>query len=94
MFAERRYAGTSVEEIATRAGYTIGVLYAHFSGKRELFRTLSRTSRSSPRAPSFTQRIRPPLSNLEEMDGPEVPKEVLFSALRPHFHDRADAHAQ
>ncbi|MDF5758932.1 TetR/AcrR family transcriptional regulator [Spongiactinospora sp. TRM90649] len=40
VFAEHGYAGASVDEIAAQAGYTIGALYSHFSGKDELFLTL------------------------------------------------------
>jgi AcrR family transcriptional regulator len=40
VFAEQGFAGASVDEIASRAGYTIGALYSHFSGKDELFLTL------------------------------------------------------
>ena len=37
IFAEHGFSGASVDEIAARAGYTIGALYTHFSGKEELF---------------------------------------------------------
>ncbi|GIH23726.1 TetR family transcriptional regulator [Acrocarpospora phusangensis] len=40
VFAEQGFAGASVEEIARRAGFTIGALYAHFPGKDDLFLTL------------------------------------------------------
>lgn len=36
VFAERGYAGTSVQEIATRAGLTTGAIYANFDGKAHL----------------------------------------------------------
>jgi AcrR family transcriptional regulator len=36
LFAERGYAGVGTEEIVRAAGVTRGVLYHHFSGKREL----------------------------------------------------------
>lgn len=39
-FAEHGFAGASVDEIAGRAGYTIGALYTHFPGKDELFLSL------------------------------------------------------
>ncbi|MBO3751865.1 TetR/AcrR family transcriptional regulator [Streptosporangiaceae bacterium NEAU-GS5] len=40
IFAEHGFSGASVDEIAARAGYTIGALYTHFSGKEELFLSL------------------------------------------------------
>src|SRR5205823_12981328 len=41
LFAERGYAAASVEQIANRAGYTIGALYDHFEGKEGLFLALA-----------------------------------------------------
>src|SRR4051812_40283794 len=40
LFAERGYAGTSIEEIIQRAGVARGALYHHFSGKDALFRAV------------------------------------------------------
>jgi AcrR family transcriptional regulator len=40
VFAERGYRRASVEEIASRAGYTIGALYSNFSGKDEVLLAL------------------------------------------------------
>lgn len=40
LFAERGYAGTSVEEIIQRAGVARGGLYHHFAGKDALFRAV------------------------------------------------------
>jgi AcrR family transcriptional regulator len=37
VFAERGYAGASVEEIAERAGYSHGAVYSNFAGKADLF---------------------------------------------------------
>ncbi len=37
VFAERGYAGASIESIAEASGMTIGALYSNFTGKRELF---------------------------------------------------------
>ena len=37
VFVERGFAGSSVERIAERAGFTRGAFYANFSGKEELF---------------------------------------------------------
>jgi AcrR family transcriptional regulator len=40
VFAERGYRRASVDEIASRAGYTIGALYSNFSGKDEVLLAL------------------------------------------------------
>lgn len=37
VFAERGYAGSTVEEIAERAGYSHGAVYSNFAGKTDLF---------------------------------------------------------
>ena len=37
VFASKGLAGASVEEIAERAGFSIGALYSNFTGKEELF---------------------------------------------------------
>ena len=49
-FARKGYAGATVEEIAEAAGYTIGALYAHFSGKQELFLELMSSRANRRRA--------------------------------------------
>jgi len=40
VFAEAGYAAAAVDEIARRAGVTIGALYGHFASKEELFLTV------------------------------------------------------
>ncbi len=37
LFADRGYAGTSLDEVVARADVTKGALYHHFSGKQDLF---------------------------------------------------------
>src|SRR5437773_5827824 len=37
LFAERGYAGTSLEDVATAARVTRGAVYHHFAGKQALF---------------------------------------------------------
>ncbi len=37
VFAQRGYAGASVQAIAEAAGFTIGALYSHFASKEDLF---------------------------------------------------------
>jgi len=43
MFAQKGFAGASLEEIAELAGYTTGALYHHFANKEELFLELLQT---------------------------------------------------
>ncbi|MGY0499288.1 TetR/AcrR family transcriptional regulator [Nocardia sp. FBN12] len=40
LFCTLGYAGTSLDEVADRAGFTKGAIYAHFDGKEGLFLTL------------------------------------------------------
>jgi len=40
LFAERGFAGTSIEDIIERAGVARGALYHHFNGKDALFRAV------------------------------------------------------
>jgi AcrR family transcriptional regulator len=42
VFAEKGFAGASLEEIAELAGYSTGAVYYNFAGKEELFRELIR----------------------------------------------------
>ena len=43
-FAERGFAATRLDDIATRAGVTRGTLYLYFSSKEELFKAVVRQS--------------------------------------------------
>src|SRR5687767_12383789 len=40
VFAERGFAGASIDEIAVRAGHTKGAVYSNFEGKDDLFLAL------------------------------------------------------
>jgi len=40
LFGTRGYAGTSLDEIVSRAAVTKGALYHHFSGKQDIFRAV------------------------------------------------------
>jgi len=46
VFAEKGFAGASVEEIAESAGYSTGALYSNFDGKEQLFLELLSARRS------------------------------------------------
>jgi AcrR family transcriptional regulator len=43
VFADKGFAGASLEEISEAAGYSTGALYSNFQGKEELFLDLLRT---------------------------------------------------
>jgi AcrR family transcriptional regulator len=42
VFAERGFRATAIEEVAERAGYSIGAVYSNFTGKDDLFLNLMR----------------------------------------------------
>jgi TetR/AcrR family transcriptional regulator len=44
LFVEKGYAGTSVEEVARRAGVSKGTLFLYFSSKEELFKAVVRAN--------------------------------------------------
>jgi AcrR family transcriptional regulator len=46
VFAQKGYAGASVDEIAESAGYSTGALYSNFAGKEDLFLELMSGRRS------------------------------------------------
>lgn len=46
LFAQKGIAGTNVQEIADRAGISIGLLYRHYKTKEELFNDLVSTARA------------------------------------------------
>ncbi|MCG5215375.1 TetR/AcrR family transcriptional regulator [Streptosporangium sp. KLBMP 9127] len=80
VFAEQGYAGGSVDEIAARAGYTIGALYSHFSGKDELFLTL------------FDDRVAGHLRAIEEIvEHCGVDDDAAFAAFGDYLTTVADS---
>jgi len=54
VFAQKGFAGASLEEIAELAGYTTGALYHHFANKEQLFLELLQTGWSRQNA-TFTE---------------------------------------
>ena len=51
VFAQKGFAGASLEEISELAGYTTGALYHHFANKEQLFLELLRSGWSIRNAP-------------------------------------------
>ena len=48
LFVERGYAGTRLEDVATRAGVSKGTVYLYFANKEELFKAVVREGLVSP----------------------------------------------
>ena len=57
LFSTRGYRGTSVREIAEKAGVSIGNLYHHFPDKEAIFRTLLDEYREMTDSPKFPLRL-------------------------------------
>ena len=66
LFTERGFENTQLEQVAARAGYTRGAIYAHYASKEELFlgllreridRTFRQLRDALERAPSTTKRL-------------------------------------
>jgi len=90
-FARKGYAAASVEEIAATAGYTIGVLYAHFSSKQQLFLELL-SARRARRTGRIVDALRTaaaegddPLASLPSLVADFAQNETADSALQTEF---------
>lgn len=82
VFTERGFHGASVQEIATRAGFTKGAVYANFAGKEDLFLAV------------VDQRIETQNTELAELadaertghlDGDARAREYLAAAFKPQW---------
>jgi AcrR family transcriptional regulator len=82
LFSEQGYHGTSMRQIADRAGVTLGAIYNHFPGKEEIFKTL--IIEYHP--------ISEILPKLESIEGQDVPETVRFAAhtIQSTLNERAD----
>lgn len=80
VFAEQGFAGASVDEIASRAGHTVGALYSHFTGKDELFLTL------------FDEHAAHRLDGVEEIASQWEEDQTVFVALGEYLAEIADHH--
>ncbi len=78
-FARKGFAGSSVEEIAAEAGFTVGALYSNFAGKEDLFLEL------------MSGRARDRVSDTEEVLAGEYPTaDDMWTALGQQMVDVAD----
>jgi AcrR family transcriptional regulator len=82
VFAQKGYAGASVDDIAEHAGFTTGALYSNFAGKEELFIELL-SARKSGRMANATRVV------ADE----EIPIEQRRAMLARQLVDIADEEA-
>ncbi|MDP9864398.1 MULTISPECIES: TetR/AcrR family transcriptional regulator [Streptosporangium] len=80
VFAEQGFAGASVDEIASRAGHTVGAVYSHFTGKDDLFLAL------------FDEHAAHPLDGVGEIPSQCEDDETAFAAFGDYLAGVADRH--
>jgi AcrR family transcriptional regulator len=81
LFAERGYDGTSVEEIATRAGVSKPVVYEHFGGKEGLYAVV---------VDREVQRLMDAFSRALSADQPRVLLEQACLVLLTYVEEQGD----
>jgi AcrR family transcriptional regulator len=81
LFAERGFDGTSVEEIAARAGVSKPVVYEHFGGKEGLYAVV---------VDREVQRLLDTFTNALTGDSPRVLLEQATLGLLTYVEDQAD----
>jgi AcrR family transcriptional regulator len=88
VFAQKGFAGASLEEIAERAGYSTGAVYYNFAGKEELFLELIRSgwSRQIERRTEAVTRV-----FAEAAEGGGDPFDVLSAFVSDRADRRGDA---
>jgi AcrR family transcriptional regulator len=89
LFARRGFAGTSVEQIAESAGYSVGALYSNFASKERLFLELL-TTRVSDRIGSVAEILAAapgadPLDELSRLLVTVADRNAEFVALQAEF---------
>lgn len=82
LFAEQGYHGTSMRQIAERAGVALGGIYNHFSGKEDIFKLI--IIEYHP--------ISEVLPKLDSIQGTSVPETVRFAAhtIQSTLKERGD----
>ena len=82
LFAEQGYHGTSMRQIAERAGIALGGIYNHFSGKEDIFKLI--IIEYHP--------ISEVLPKLDSIQGTSVPETVHFAAqtIQSTLKERGD----
>jgi AcrR family transcriptional regulator len=95
VFAQKGFAGASVEEIAESAGYSTGALYSNFSSKEQLFLELlsARRSRGLERQGAVTAQLlekaaagdEEPLSVLSEFFAKVAGRDTELAVLQAEF---------
>jgi AcrR family transcriptional regulator len=88
LFAERGHDATTMEDVAARAGFTVGALYRHFGGKPDLL--LAVIGAALERIPAFQQRAARPRARLSETIGTYVtPQAAEVRRLAREVHATA-----
>ncbi|MCU1681882.1 MAG: hypothetical protein JWQ81_2621 [Amycolatopsis sp.] len=90
-FADKGFAGASVDEIAEAAGFSIGALYSNFANKEQLFMEVLST-RATSRVAQATQIIeggedglQDPMAALGRLLVDVADKDIDFAPLRAEF---------
>lgn len=86
VFAERGFGGTTLEQIAERAGYTRGAVYANFASKDDLFlavldRWLDADIAHGGEINEESPSVRDALGRLRELDGNRFADRTRFMLL-------------
>jgi AcrR family transcriptional regulator len=81
-FAEKGFAGTRMDDIATRAGITKGTIYLYFKSKEELFKALARQS--------IGERIAAITAQLQGSDSPAAEQLRFVLTTLGHFASTSD----
>ena len=76
LFAERGYAGTTIDDIASAAGVTKPIVYRHFDSKKDLYLTLLAKHRED--LPTFLEGAAPAIG--DDFEG--TLREVLDGVVR------------
>jgi AcrR family transcriptional regulator len=86
IFAQKGYAGASVEEIAESAGYSIGALYSNFASKEQLFLELM-AARGERRVAEVTEMLDAddPVEELAGLMERSAGRDPDLMALRAEF---------
>jgi AcrR family transcriptional regulator len=90
-FAEKGFAGASVDEIAEAAGFSVGALYSNFANKEQLFlavlstRAVSRVAEAAHILDDSETGIQDPLEALGRLLIDVADKDIGFAQLQAEF---------
>jgi AcrR family transcriptional regulator len=90
-FADKGFAGASVDEIAEAAGFSIGALYSNFANKEQLFmevlstRATSRVAQATRIIEGGDDGLQDPMAALGRLLVDVADKDIDFAPLRAEF---------